>query len=1148
MRLRWPCRFHFKGDGENPSQQALQGGVTQSKELSIPPITVVKTCEKPERFGLFPVHVSDPFDVDVVAVHGLGGDWEETWTDSDTGKMWLRDFLPLQFSNIRIWSFGYDSSYTLSQSVNTIDDAARSLIDGLAGERLKPSAKKKPIIFIAHSLGGIIVKKALILTNERSDHWEDLRDSAAGAILFGVPHRGSDIAWWADFVTSIFNYGTLGSVGNREVVKALKRNSPALSQISDSFIQLANNLKLIRTFYETMRIGNQIIVNKDSANLRLHNEVAIPIQGADHRNLCRFGNEESQKYRPVKNALYDMMRKVTEDSSPCSSCYQIPFSLQGVSVTMNFVPRPFDTAKIEQTLLPGCHSHGRKIFVLYGLGGIGKTQLAIDFTRHHHGKFSAVFWLDGSSEDNLKQSLASCIARVPEGQVSEESRKYLSHGKGNLDAVVIEMMEWLSRPDNTDWLLVFDNVDRKYPNNNPFHGAYDINRYLPSDHGSILITTRLARLAQLGDSKKLEKVGKVQAHAIFQRWYGMNLDLVDTIDLLDLLDGLPLALAQAAAYLRETKLEFSSYIRHYKEQWNLLMKDEPYPPLIDYEKQHSLSTTWWISFNAIKDISVEATELLMLWAFLDNKVLWYGLLQSVANSTMNLPEWLRKLATDQLTFTRAIRVLLNYSIIEEGEGKESYSMHPVVHKWVLGIQVGKRRVEFMKLAVIVVGMCVRSRNGKDWNFHRRLVRHAETCRAWISSDKGAMYRMDTDEQPYEKGISAVLNAAHYLGDLFRSQGKLTESEEMYRYALNGKEQILGPDSRSTLDTVNNLGVLYQNKGQLESAEKMYRRALKGREQELGPNHVSTLGTVNNLGLLYVDQNEFDKAKEMYQRALEGREKHLGPAHPLTLRIISNFAVLHMKQHDLQRAEKMYWRALDGYKNTLGADHILAINITYNMGALYTKQGKLREAKGMYQHALEGYKKALGPGDALTYSAAYKLINPYAKETPMEWTIPEEESHVSTSRSPLEDLENFCHDSGWGSPTCECSAGILGYTCRILINRRRVLSYGPCESPQIARERGAQNTLLLGRLLFTNEPYENYKKFISLPKEYRRPRSIFQSSYNSGSTTATGNKPRSDFRSLYGSASTTAAGRSALTCRGWEMPRFLPPETTVSLEM
>lgn len=176
--------------------------------------------------------------------------------------------------------------------------------------------------------------------------------------------------------------------------------------------------------------------------------------------------------------------------------------------------------------------------MLFGLGGIGKTQLAVDFCRRHHAMFSSVLWLDGRNESSLKQSIASYAHRIPEGQISDRSRNYILTGEGSLDGVIGEVLDWLERPGNTEWLLVFDNVDLNYQQHQGQQnqqsqqsqrgqqgqqglnsGAYDINKYLPGDHGSVLVTTRLSQLAQLGNSRRVSKVGESQARAIFEAWY-----------------------------------------------------------------------------------------------------------------------------------------------------------------------------------------------------------------------------------------------------------------------------------------------------------------------------------------------------------------------------------------------------------------------------------------------------------------------------------------------------------------------------------------------------------------------------------------------------------------------------------------------------
>ena len=145
----------------------------------------------------------------------------------------------------------------------------------------------------------------------------------------------------------------------------------------------------------------------------------------------------------------------------------------------------------------------------------------MEFARRHYRKFSSVFWLDGRTEDSLKQSIAICASRILEGQIVETSKAYSVTSAGDVDAAVRDVMSWLSRPDNTDWLIIFDNVDRESGGDNAVPNAYDVTRYLPSaDHGAVLITTRLANLEQLGGSWRLGRLSKEQTEALFQSRYG----------------------------------------------------------------------------------------------------------------------------------------------------------------------------------------------------------------------------------------------------------------------------------------------------------------------------------------------------------------------------------------------------------------------------------------------------------------------------------------------------------------------------------------------------------------------------------------------------------------------------------------------------
>ncbi|KAH7151967.1 hypothetical protein B0J13DRAFT_470560, partial [Dactylonectria estremocensis] len=809
--------------------------------------------------------------------------------------------------------------------------------------------------------------------------------------------------------------------GSLRCLVSIGTGVPAIKPVRDDVLGIGATLKKLAT--ETETTAEQFRRDKSS----------LDDEGRYYRfNVVRgledVGLEESRKQREIAAATgrYVASQDVFRQMKACANglarkqsfgSYKTPFSLDGVPASSNFVDRPSDAAELEKYLLPR-RSHSRqtrKVFVLHGLGGVGKTQLAIDFARRHQATFSSVFWLDGRSEDRIRGSIAGCVNRIPKGQIPSTGRDQSeAHGKDDLDAAVASVMEWLARPGNGDWLLIFDNVDQDHDQGG-VTGAYDLRRYLPGDHGAILVTTRLSRLAQLGESRRLAKVDLSLSRTIFGKWYGGELGS-DCDQLLELLDGLPLALAQAASYLREKGIDVTTYVQIYKHQWDELMgsRDASSRPLLDYE-QGSIATTWMVSFKEIESKSTHAASLLRLWAFLDSKQLWHGLLgaAAVAKGVDGWPDWLREMARNKVRFLDSIGLLLRYSMVETQQGLiGSYSMHPVVHRWASFLDGDQQKHESARLALVVVGSSVPTHDSKDyWVFQRRLLPHAERCAEWMRealSDAGVWYISDElvmaslhmlgmlysdqgkfkeAEEMYERALegyekalgpdhTSTLTTVNNLGLLYSDQGKFKEAGEMYERALEGKEKALGPHHTSTLDTVNNLGNLYSHQGKFKEAEEMYGRALEGKETALGPHHTSTLGTVNNLGNLYSDQGKFKEAEEMYERALEGYEKALGPHHTLTLGTVNNLGLLYSDQGKFKEAEEMYERALEGKEKALGPDHTSTLTTVNNLGSLYSDQGKFKEADEMYERALEGYEKALGPDHTSTLTTVNNLGNLY----------------------------------------------------------------------------------------------------------------------------------------------------------------------------
>ena len=207
-------------------------------------------------------------------------------------------------------------------------------------------------------------------------------------------------------------------------------------------------------------------------------------------------------------------RGLTERFALGDDSFLVPFQLTGIPVAGAFVDRDAEMKQIEHSLLPLDPHNARKIHVLYGLGGIGKTQLAIAYCRKRQKTYSAILWLNSNGKDTLLQSLAAFatharIDSIPESRASVTGRGQETEEKAKA------VRRWLALEGNRRWLVVFDNVDRDYHTEVEDAQAYNIESFFPAaDHGSILITTRLPHLGLLGKSTQVSRVDSEQAFRI----------------------------------------------------------------------------------------------------------------------------------------------------------------------------------------------------------------------------------------------------------------------------------------------------------------------------------------------------------------------------------------------------------------------------------------------------------------------------------------------------------------------------------------------------------------------------------------------------------------------------------------------------------
>jgi hypothetical protein len=263
------------------------------------------------------------FPVDIIAVHGIDGDAYNTWTH-ENGYFWLRDAVPEAFPGARVYSYGYPANIFMSLETGGFDDFARGLLLEISLERkskevcythppltyhdkflTKLQLQRRPIIFICHSMGGIVVKQAINITVIDKEY-EKLRTALVGIMFMATPHRGAGSAAMFSAVASILNLPTLGRTPKTrsDLIKSLEKGSPELLDVARNFRHHTDDFKFF-TYYETCKIPplKDVVVSQWSSCLNCDTESPIPMDGCDHRSICRY---ESKNSSACKRAMFGL--------------------------------------------------------------------------------------------------------------------------------------------------------------------------------------------------------------------------------------------------------------------------------------------------------------------------------------------------------------------------------------------------------------------------------------------------------------------------------------------------------------------------------------------------------------------------------------------------------------------------------------------------------------------------------------------------------------------------------------------------------------------------------------------------------------------------------------------------------------------------
>ncbi len=645
-----------------------------------------------------------------------------------------------------------------------------------------------------------------------------------------------------------------------------------------------------------------------------------------------------------------------------------------------------------------------------GLGGIGKTQIAVEYAYRSRDLYACIFWLNAATEEALISSFAKIAEALPSFAAKNETDQR---------KLVQAIKRWLEQFEQR-WLLIFDNVE----------DIPGLHEYLPQrGNGSILLTTRTHAPGSLAASIEVEKMGWMEGTELLLR-RAQRFDRVsdeernEAGNIVIALDHFPLALDQAGAYIEETGCGLVDYLQVYKDHRKELLAQRGnqaanYPD--------SVATTWSLSFRKIAQANPAAAELLQLCAFLAPDSIPEEL---ITNGAANWSPLLQQAATDPITFNQMIAELLKYSLVKRLVETHTLSIHRLVQAVQIDAMELDVQYDFAVKTVLAVNNLfpLTVSDVATWPTCLRYLDQAQACDTLIRQH--TLMLAEAADLLHRIGLYLVIHASYTiaeplyiralcireqqlgpehpgvaqsvdsLANLYQHQGKYEQAEPLYKRALSISEQQLGLEHSDTAASVNNLANLYYVQGKYEQAEPLYRRGLSIFEQKLGLEHPNTATSLHNLAHLYMDQGKHEQAKLLFERALTIREQQLGPEHPDTVTSLGSLASLYCIQGKYEQAESLYQQALCIREQQLGPEHPDTAAGLNNLAHLYYVQGKHEQAKPLFERALTIRERQLGPEHPDTATGLNNLANLYYVQGKYGQAEPLFEQALSVSKQKL----------------------------------------------------------------------------------------------------------------------------------------------------
>jgi tetratricopeptide (TPR) repeat protein len=632
-------------------------------------------------------------------------------------------------------------------------------------------------------------------------------------------------------------------------------------------------------------------------------------------------------------------------------------------------------------------------------------------------------------------------------------------GRNDPKANIFELVrDWLRGTKSGRWILVLDNVDDAsfilepyiaYQGSQQSIDTYNtLFGYLPvCEHGSILITTRSEDAAQkLVEHSDMINVGAMKnsdAVRLLEKKLGDRVDMTDVVDMATELENMPLALTQAAAYLRQMGGRWSvqKYLDKLRKSDKLkksILDEDAGDLRRDPKAQNSIFLTWQISFEHVHKIRQSAAELLSLMSFCDRQAIPEALVRrrdsnedpvtqqesqmsdsdDPGNSSSESADGDAVSDTDNMAddlddaFDKDVRMLEGYSFVSPTMDPSTFEMHRLVQvatrKWL----ESRGQLEQWKEHYID-NLCTLFPPGRYENW--------STCQIYYPHAQAAVELKPKEREALLKWATVMCNAAWYalvrvsagdaekmagmslkaraktLGeddeDTLSSQGMLAlaknaqgrwdEAEALQVQVMEAVKKVLGAEHPSTLTNMSNLASIYWHQGQWEEAKKLELQVMETRKKVLGAEHLDTLMSMNNLASTYWDQGRWKEAEELGVQVMKTRKKVLGAEHPSTLMSMGNLASTYRSQGRWKEAEELGVRVVETRKKVLGAEHPNTLMSMNNLASTYGSQGRWKEAEELSVRVVETMKKVLGAEHPDTLMSMNNLTSTYRNQGRLE---------------------------------------------------------------------------------------------------------------------------------------------------------------------